>query len=585
MCLIAFGAGQYQRKKELERLKIKTRIIEDGHQIVKEISRLIASSNELHTCLTAGGMQYSYNHFFELEKKLLEKQKKGEHRGIKYISNIEKDNAELAKIFLDGGIQIRHVKNLPPISFGVSDKEIAATIEKMEGGRMVQSLLLSNESAYVNHFKSIFEELWKDGIVAAERIKDLETGMQSDIEVIPNSARAREVYLNLVKKAKEEIMIIFPTTGAFVRQSKLGVIELAKEAARLRNTKVRILMPASKLTDQVIIDLKRDYPYNFHIRYHVEQTSAAKATIMVVDRKDSLVMELRDDSTTTFEEAIGFSTHSNSRPGVLSYVAIFENIWMHTEMFEELKVHERMQQEFINVAAHELRTPIQPIISAASLLSSKKSEISREEIDRSTDIISRNAQRLKQLSDDILDVTKIESHTLQLKKELVDLDEMISNIVQDYRNQIARDIRPIKLLYEGARSKASINIEADRMRLNQVFHNLLSNAIKFTNKEGGGTIYISLRGEEEERDGTGVVIGKNNVYVRIRDTGTGIHPEIFTRLFKKFASKSYQGTGLGLYISKNIIEAHGGKIWGENNADGKGTTFTFSLPISEQTTW
>jgi signal transduction histidine kinase len=123
------------------------------------------------------------------------------------------------------------------------------------------------------------------------------------------------------------------------------------------------------------------------------------------------------------------------------------------------------------------------------------------------------------------------------------------------------------------------------MRLNQVFHNLLSNAIKFTNKEGGGTIYISLRGEEEERDGNGVVIGKNNVYVRIRDTGTGIHPEIFTRLFKKFASKSYQGTGLGLFISKNIIEAHGGKIWGENNADGKGTTFTFSLPISEQTPW
>jgi two-component system, OmpR family, sensor histidine kinase VicK len=256
-----------ERIREIEEgiIRLKTRIIEDGHQIVKEISRLIASSNELHTCLTAGGMQYSYNHFFELEKKLLEKQKKGEHRGIKYISNIEKDNAELAKIFLDGGIQIRHVKNLPPISFGVSDKEIAATIEKMEGGRMVQSLLLSNESAYVNHFKSIYEELWKDGIVAAERIKDLETGMQSDIEVIPNSARAREVYLNLVKKAKEEIMIIFPTTGAFVRQSKLGVIELAKEAARLRNTKVRILMPASKLTDQVIIDLKRDYPYNFHI--------------------------------------------------------------------------------------------------------------------------------------------------------------------------------------------------------------------------------------------------------------------------------------------------------------------------------
>jgi hypothetical protein len=323
-----------------------TRIIEDSQEIIKEISRLTACSNELYICLTPGGMQYSYNHFFEIKKKLLEKERAGRHKGIKYISNIENGDVKLVKRFLEEGIQIRHIKNLPPVSFGVSDKEIAATIEKMEGGKMVQSLLLSNEAAYVNHFRSIFEELWNNGIDAAERMKDLERGIQSDIEVIPNSARAREVYLNLVKNAKEEILLIFPTTGAFIRQSKLGVTELAKEAARLRDTKVRILMPASNLTDESILDLKKDYPRNIDVRYYVEQTSAARATmlvaaratILVVDRKDSLVMELRDDLTSTFEEAIGLSTHSNSRPGVLSYVAIFEKIWIQTEMFEELKV-------------------------------------------------------------------------------------------------------------------------------------------------------------------------------------------------------------------------------------------------------
>ena len=133
----------------------------------------------------------------------MQKQKNGEHKGIRYISNIHEDNMKLAKIFLDAGILMRHVKNLPPMSFGVSDKEIADTIEKMEGGRVVQSLLLTNEPSYVNHFYSIFEELWKNGIDAEDRIKDIEAGADlADIEVIQSSSRARVLYLNLVKSAK-----------------------------------------------------------------------------------------------------------------------------------------------------------------------------------------------------------------------------------------------------------------------------------------------------------------------------------------------------------------------------------------------
>ncbi len=129
-----------KRIRELEQgitTHYETKIIEDPDEIVKEIVRLTANSNELYTCLTSGGMQYSYNHFFEIKKILLEKQKKGEHQGIRYINNIDKDNANLAELLLDAGIQVRHVKNLPPMSFGVSDKEIAATIEKMDGGSLV----------------------------------------------------------------------------------------------------------------------------------------------------------------------------------------------------------------------------------------------------------------------------------------------------------------------------------------------------------------------------------------------------------------------------------------------------------------
>jgi hypothetical protein len=165
----------------------QTNVIEDPDEVIREISSLIANSNELCTCLTPGGMQYSYNHFSEIRKKLLEKQKKGEHKGVRYISNITQDNVNLVKVFVDAGIRIRHVKNLPPMSFGVSDVQMAATIEKMEGGKMVQSLLLSNEPAYIDHFRSMFEDLWAKGIDAEDRLKEIHEGTDlTDIEIIQN---------------------------------------------------------------------------------------------------------------------------------------------------------------------------------------------------------------------------------------------------------------------------------------------------------------------------------------------------------------------------------------------------------------
>ncbi|MGB6592979.1 MAG: hypothetical protein WBE68_15890 [Candidatus Nitrosopolaris sp.] len=346
-----------QKIKEIEEgtMHYETRIIDDPEEIIKEISRLTASSNKLSICLTPGGMQYSYNHFFEIKKKLLEKQMIGEHKGIRYITNIEKDTVKLANIFLDAGIGIKHIKSLPPMSFGVSDKEMGATIEKMEGGKIVQSLLLSNEPAYVSHFYSIFEELWNNGIDARYRIMDIEKGADlADIEVIQSSSRARELYRNLVKSAAKEVLLVFASRGAFVRQQKIGVIQLCQEAAKERNVRVKILMPAHESTAQIVQDLKQNYSERIDVRY-IEQTAGTKATILLVDRMFSLVMELRDDPKGTFDEAIGLSTYSNSGPGVLSYVSIFESLWMQAELYkqvkeanERLKLHDKMQQEFIS---------------------------------------------------------------------------------------------------------------------------------------------------------------------------------------------------------------------------------------------
>jgi hypothetical protein len=298
-----------QRIKEIEEgiAPIKTRILENQDEIITEIKRLNNSANKLSICSALGGMQMSYNYFFDTYKNIIDRYRKEKryHDGVKWIINIDKDSIYLVKIFTKFGVQIRHVKNMPPMNFGVSDKEVALRIERIEGGNISQRFLISNEPLYVNHFNFLFEELWKNGIDAAYRIRDIEAGVDlADIEVIPSSKRAQEIYLDIVKSAQKEILWIFPTANAFIRQEKIEAIRLAKEAAKERNVKVRILVPENSLIEQNIQQLKENCPDRvIDVRY-IEQMTETKATILVVDRNASLVMELRDDSKTTFAEAI-----------------------------------------------------------------------------------------------------------------------------------------------------------------------------------------------------------------------------------------------------------------------------------------
>jgi two-component system sensor histidine kinase VicK len=192
----AIPAEQKIREIEEGIIKNETRIIENSpDEIVKQIAQMTANSNELSTCLSSGGIQYSYDYFFDIKRKLLDKQRKGEHKGIRYVTHIDRENMQLVKLYLESGIQVRHIKNLPPMSFGVSDKQIAATIEKMEGGRRVQSLLISNEPLYIKHFATTFEELWKSGINASVRIKEIEGGIdEANVEVIHNPSLALDRY-------------------------------------------------------------------------------------------------------------------------------------------------------------------------------------------------------------------------------------------------------------------------------------------------------------------------------------------------------------------------------------------------------
>jgi two-component system sensor histidine kinase VicK len=261
---------------------------------------------------------------------------------------------------------------------------------------------------------------------------------------------------------------------------------------------------------------------------------------------------------------MGLATYSNSKSTVLSYVSIFEALWVQTVLYEGVKISERIQKDFINIAAHELRTPIQPILGLSGILSNIIKDPQQLEL---LEVVNRNAKRLQRLTEDILDVTRIESQSLLLNKERFNIIDIVQNAVGDCTKAITESKLKVELLY----SPEVIIVEADKGRITQVITNILNNAIRFT-QDTGGEIRISVEREDDNKE----------VLIVINDTGKGKDSEVLPRLFSKFATKSIGGSGLGLYISKSIVEAHGGRIWAGNNSDGKGATFSFSLPVLKE---
>jgi signal transduction histidine kinase len=257
--------------------------------------------------------------------------------------------------------------------------------------------------------------------------------------------------------------------------------------------------------------------------------------------------------------------------------------------YNKLKEMDKMKDEFINVAAHELRTPIQPIIGLSEVLRSKmrnndsgNNPSSNSENQEFVDVILRNGQRLEKLVEDVLDVTKIESQSLELHKEHFDLNDLIISIIDDIVAAEAESMvygltarrkgkNNVKITYQ----PRHLPVYADRNRITQVISNLLDNAQKFTS-EGYVVVTTDKKVDENSYNNN----NHNIAIINVCDTGSGVDPEIMPRLFTKFSSKSFSGTGLGLYICKNIVEAHGGRIWAENNKDGKGAIFSFTLPMA-----
>ena len=574
----------------IEEEHYQTRFLENPDQVSQELKKAINTSDDdsWSICSTFDGLlMITCNKDFEkMQGRLVDSNKRG--KNTRWIGTINKDYVQLIKAYLDLGMKIKHIKNMPPMNFAVSSKKMYATIDEMKGGQIAKNLLISNDPAYIRHYISIFEDLWKNGVNAEDRIKEIEEGIdhQSTIEVIQNPEESIKIAYDILKSSKEEVLRIFSSVNAFRRQVRAGIMNLLIEMVEKHGIKVRIMIPAvdeQQITQIVNEEMSAAIGLSMQRNHHhidirsIDKDTQTSIGILVVDRKESLIIETKDDTKDSSYEAAGLSVYSNSKPIALSYASIFETLWKQSELYEQLKMHDKMQKEFINIAAHELRTPIQPILGLSEVVLSNTKDIEQAKL---LQVVSRNAKRLQRLTEDILDVTKIESQSLNLNKEQFNLNDVIANAIDDImtnkvslRAKNGNNNNAIKLLYK----PQDVFVYADKARISQVIHNLLDNAVKST-KDKEGTITVMVEKKEKERD----QLNNNGqqIIVSVKDTGKGIDPQIFPRLFTKFATKSETGTGLGLFICKGIVEAHGGKIWAENNPD-KGATFLFSLLINE----
>ena len=508
-----------------------------------------------------------------LKKAFLDAKKRGVK--LRYITEITKDNLSFCKQLLTMVDELRHLDGIKGNLY-VSKGEYLAPATFHEKGKPAAQIIYSNVKELVGHQRYVFDTLWTRSISAEQRIEQIEGGVENEFyQVITNQKKARHILTELVKSMKKEALLFLPNDKAMVRIDKLGIVNHIIRASQEKEVAIKIICPLTEENSEIVNRINNNAPAITILNGN----DKSSFDMWIIDCEKLFKSEIREMNTDDFIEAVDFVIYSNRKLTVNSFKSVFDLLWNERISNEQLKVHDKMQKDFINIAAHELRTPIQSILGFSELLRDKP-----ENIEHFTNLILKNADRLQKLSNDILDITRIENNQLNLKLERFNLSDLIADVVVDFKNNNpinkvdnysghSQGELPQQLVYEA--EEDNIFVEADKARISGVIYNLLTNAIKFTKS---GLISIKCYREYQDEDDE-----TNNRYenaiVNIKDTGSGITPDILPRLFSKFATNSSSGTGLGLFISKNIVEAHGGKIWAENNRDQSGASFSFSLPI------
>jgi two-component system, OmpR family, sensor histidine kinase VicK len=540
---------------------------------------------------------------------------------FRYVTEITKENIDYIKQMLVFA-EIRHIEGMKG-NFEVSDEKEYVAVATLKKAQPLPQLIFSNIPEIVEQEQFVFDSFWERAVPAEQIINEIEEGVVHSItQIFSDYKEAEKKEHDMISNAAKEIQIIYSTSNAFYLQEKSGTLQLLKEMAdKNKDLKINILLPMdSSIRQSLSFGLLNKNLKNTNIIFQdIAPSVNIKIKSLVVDRTESLIMELKHPREEKLTASIGFSIYSNSESIVLSYASIFEVLYNQSILFGQMKEEENVKNEFINIAAHELRTPIMPILNGLEILEEKLGD-KKNKFRREIDIITRNASRLQNLAEGILQVSRIESGSfgLSIQKD-VDIYDLILQVIDDVEKKymytdkakkVAIVFEPlsktchqnenyvdndITVTNEIEKEKDDENnndekkarhkplyMDCDSQKISQVIFNLLDNAMKFTTE---GQIVVSTAFQREILPHNDVSSDvntakenkinavdnfsekRNDMLVTIKDPGFGVNSTIKDQLFEKFSSRSTQGTGLGLYLSKKIVEAHGGKIWYEEPND------------------
>lgn len=541
-----------------------TIVIKGRKKALQEAYRRSLTSIHDYYCITGDELTKSYKPFIPLLHARIS-QRAG---STQIITNIEKETIPAVKELTEAGAQVKHIDISSLRRCVIYDDDAAyfsiveeplithTAIDNVDQTEGEDLWVASTEYSVIQSAKKRYISDWENAIRSKDRIHQLETGIEPEFyKVITDGEMASQLIRDLTISVKREALLFLPNSKSLVRSENLGIIDKLIETSQ-KGVTVKIICPVSEQNVNTVEKISRS-------QVQLLDGDTSNYGMYIVDGEKFFRAELKEPMANKFSEAAGLVIYSNRKTTVDSFKSVFELLWNERVLVEELKKADKMQKEFINITAHELRTPIQPILVVIDTLLSKKGNI--EDYEELLNMIRRNAKRLQRVTENVLDVTRIESGSFGLKKELFDLNEVIMAVLAAYGSDVKK-VDQLKIILT---SKESFYVEADKVRIAQVISNLLNNAMKFTQE---GTIAISCNKMEHDND-------KHSATFCMKDTGVGIHPEIYPKLFSKFASHSDGGIGLGLYLCKNIVKAHGGRIWAENNPDGKGSAFFFTLPL------
>ena len=529
----------------------------------------------------------------DLKKAYLKALKRGVN--LRVITVVTKDNIFYAREALKYFSEVRHLDGIVG-TFVVSDNHYFGTSMmlynegkvKIEEGISkpqypVELCILSTSKELIYQQQKFFNILWDQATPAEEKIREIEKLETPQLKSLDNPFEIQNLLINLLQSVHKDIWLLVSSYTIFEDiQRFLNIFTI------LQSIEVRILILTTNDTLK-----KFSEKTNFNAEGNIETRYIdyiglnnfeveANTLIAIFDRNKSVAIrfkERKENTLDSFSKLIESSVYTVGKDTVMASILLFERLWYQTKLIQNVKDSVSLQKEFVNLAAHELRNPIQPILGLSKFVLDNIKDDEQKEM---LNIIVKNATKLMHITNDIIDLARIEEKILVLNKEKLDLYSYLLNLISEYQtllidnnhielefkcnNKLLLDLKDVSKNKLKDKDKKYFEISADRFRLSQILYNLIDNANKFTSS---GVIKILVE------------IGEDKVTFSIIDKGTGIDKEILPKLFTKFTTKSFQGTGLGLYICRNLVEAHGGKIWGENNVNGNGATFSFSLPINQ----